>query len=62
MLCLQLVEAPLIALLSRGGCVFDKKVANAEAAGAVGIVIYNDKDEEQLGTIAVRKNICPFYY
>ena len=56
------MEAPLIALLSRGGCVFDKKVANAEAAGAVGIVIYNDKDEEQLGTIAVRKNICPFYY
>ena len=51
-----MLEAPPIALLSRGKCAFDKKVENAEAAGAVGVIIYNDKDEEQLKTIAVMEN------
>jgi len=54
--------APIIALLKRGGCVFDKKVENAEAAGAVGIIIYNDKEEEQLRTIAVSYNRIPVVF
>ncbi len=31
-----------IALISRGGCSFATKFANASAAGAVGIIVYND--------------------
>ena len=34
-----------IALIARGGCDFDVKVANAEDAGAVAAVIYNLSDE-----------------
>ena len=55
------MEAPILALLKRGGCVFDKKVENAEAAGAVGVVIYNDREEELLRTIAVRKIMYKSY-
>jgi minor extracellular serine protease Vpr len=31
-----------VALVIRGGCSFDAKYANAEAAGATGLVVYND--------------------
>jgi len=31
-----------IALISRGGCNFDVKYINAQTAGAIGIVVYND--------------------
>jgi len=31
-----------VALIIRGGCGFDAKYANAEAAGATGLVVYND--------------------
>lgn len=31
-----------VALIIRGGCSFDDKYANAEAAGATGLVVYND--------------------
>ena len=31
-----------VALISRGACSFDLKFQNAEAAGAVGVVVYND--------------------
>ncbi|MBX2847726.1 MAG: S8 family serine peptidase [Acidiferrobacterales bacterium] len=31
-----------VALIIRGGCAFDDKYANAEAAGATGLVVYND--------------------
>ncbi|WP_251357802.1 S8 family serine peptidase [Kangiella sp. TOML190] len=31
-----------VALIIRGGCSFDAKYANAEAAGATGLVVYND--------------------
>ena len=31
-----------VALIIRGGCGFDTKYANAEAAGATGLVVYND--------------------
>lgn len=34
-----------IALVIRGGCLFTEKVANAQAAGAVGVLIYNDTDD-----------------
>lgn len=35
-----------IALVIRGGCLFTEKVANAQAAGAVGVLIYNDTDDD----------------
>jgi subtilisin family serine protease len=31
-----------VALIERGGCEFQVKIANAEAAGAVGVVVYNN--------------------
>ena len=31
-----------VALIQRGGCEFDVKIANAEAAGAVAVVVYSD--------------------
>jgi minor extracellular serine protease Vpr len=38
-----------IALISRGGtptaCAFDSKISNAQAAGAVGVVIYNNRSD-----------------
>ncbi|MCY1137017.1 M28 family peptidase [Actinoplanes sp. Pm04-4] len=47
-----------IALLQRGGCPFGQKAANAEAAGAIGVVIMNqgdttapDRQELFLGTL-----------
>ena len=31
-----------VALIARGGCEFQAKIKNAESAGAVGVVVYND--------------------
>jgi len=33
-----------VALIERSGCEFDVKIANAEAAGAVAVVVYNNAD------------------
>jgi hypothetical protein len=43
-----------IALLERGGCRFDVQVANAQAAGASAVVIYNapDAGQDQLDPVA----------
>jgi hypothetical protein len=38
-----------IALLRRGACVFDAQVANAEAAGAAGVIIFNTRAEPREG-------------
>lgn len=40
-----------IALISRGGCTFATKAANAQAAGAVGVVIYNNTTGDLNGTL-----------
>lgn len=40
-----------IALISRGTCAFGLKAANAYAAGAVGVVIYNNVEGEINGTL-----------
>ena len=40
-----------IALISRGACAFGLKAANAEAAGAAGVVIYNNADGVLNGTL-----------
>jgi len=56
------LEAPVIALLSRGGCVFDQKVENAEAAGATAVIIFNNKEENKLGTIAVTSPAIPVVF
>jgi subtilisin family serine protease len=34
-----------IALIERGSCEFQVKIANAEAAGAIAVVVYNDSDD-----------------
>ena len=40
-----------IALISRGGCTFATKAANAQAAGATGVVIYNNTAGDLNGTL-----------
>lgn len=40
-----------IALISRGGCTFALKAANAQAAGAAGVVIYNNTAGDLNGTL-----------
>lgn len=40
-----------IALISRGGCTFALKATNAEAAGASGVVIYNNTTGDLNGTL-----------
>jgi len=40
-----------IALIQRGECTFAEKAINAHAAGAVGVVIYNNLPEELNGTL-----------
>jgi subtilisin family serine protease len=46
--CDGLTNAPALAgklaLIQRGGCAFDIKLAAAQAAGAVGVVVYNSSD------------------
>ncbi len=45
-----------IALVDRGVCPFTQKVAHAAAAGAVGVVIANNVDEERMGGTLGEKN------
>ncbi|KAG9099588.1 hypothetical protein FRC06_005129 [Ceratobasidium sp. 370] len=40
-----------IALIQRGGCAFAIKVTNAKAAGAIGVVVYNNADGALSGTL-----------
>ena len=39
-----------IALIERGGLFFQEKVANAAAAGAIGVIIYNNEDRTFFGS------------
>src|SRR5690606_24278068 len=39
-----------IALIQRGGCEFDLKIARAEEAGAIGVVVYNDSNVPPIAT------------
>lgn len=41
-----------IALIQRGGCVFGLKVLNAQAAGASGVIIFNEGNPGRTGTLA----------
>jgi hypothetical protein len=41
-----------IALIQRGGCNFGVKVQNAEAAGATGVVIFNEGNPDRTGVIS----------
>jgi len=48
----NVVATGKIALISRGGCAFADKAVNAEAAGVVGVVVYNNVPDVQLsGTL-----------
>jgi len=46
-------ESAIIALVQRGGCEFDTKVAHAVSAGAAAVIIYNNVDSRQLQTVQV---------
>jgi carboxypeptidase Q len=48
-----------IALISRGTCTFATKSLNAKAAGAVGIVIYNNVDGLLQGTLGGPGDYAP---
>jgi len=48
-----------IALISRGSCSFSNKSTNAEAAGAVGAVIYNNVEGDLSGTLGDAANYVP---
>ena len=41
-----------IALLQRGGCTFDQKIANATAAGASAVVLFNEGTTDRTGLFA----------
>lgn len=43
-----LPREPWIALVRRGGCNFEDKVANAHHSRAVGVIVYNDRDAKGL--------------
>lgn len=53
------MQVPTIAIIKRGMCTFNKKVENAVAAGASGVLIYNDAKKKKLKTIQVRKGSLP---
>ena len=40
-----------IALIQRGGCTFSEKVAQAEAAGAVAVIVFNEGQRDRQGLI-----------
>ncbi|XP_022905760.1 E3 ubiquitin-protein ligase goliath isoform X2 [Onthophagus taurus] len=47
---------PWIALISRGGCNFDKKIVNAYEIGARGVIIYNNVEKEVLEVMSLSHN------
>lgn len=42
-----------IALIKRGGCKFDEKVANVHALGAIGAIVYDFKDVQSLDKMKI---------
>lgn len=48
-----------IALISRGTITYQAKVQNAMAAGAVGVIIYNNVPEPIMGTLGIDNNWIP---
>lgn len=47
---------PWIALVKRGGCVFENKVNNAVAMNASGIIVYNDRESNNLDKMKLSKS------
>jgi minor extracellular serine protease Vpr len=48
-----------IALISRGSCTFDEKLNNAQAAGAVGALVFNNNPDEAPLTMSVTTATLP---
>jgi subtilisin family serine protease len=48
-----------IAFILRGDCTFEAKLSNAQAAGAVGALVYTHKDEPEPSTMDVRAVTLP---
>lgn len=46
-----------VALVDRGGCSFEAKVANAESAGAIGVIVANNVDSDEPLLLGVDPNI-----
>lgn len=55
-------KEPYIAVMKRGGCTFNTKVVNAVSAGAVGVLIYNNRHNEYLKTIQVTNDEVPVVF
>lgn len=47
------LHVPWIALIRRGNCTFEEKVRHAYIKGAVGVIIYNDKDTNVLDKMKI---------
>ncbi len=50
-----------IALIQRGSCTFDTKVANATSAGASGVIIFNEGNPGRTGVINGSLSVHPEY-
>jgi PA domain len=64
---LDTIAMPWIALIRRGGCDFEKKIANVFKAKASGVIIYNNVSGSELNYMKITKrellegNITPMY-
>lgn len=53
----QFPREPWIALVKRGGCNFQNKVNNAAAMNATGIIVYNDRESNNLDKMKLSKSV-----
>ena len=60
---LQSLAVPVIVLARRGECSFNKKVMNLKhISNLTGVIIYNDREEEDLSNIYVDKTSLPVIF
>lgn len=50
-----------IALVKRGKCTFEEKVQNVWLRGAVGIIVYNDKNSKELEKMQIRDKQSEYF-
>lgn len=51
-----------IALVKRGKCTFEDKVQNVWLKGAVGIIVYNDKNSKELEKMQIRDKHSKYFF
>ena len=60
---LQPLSVPVIVLVRRGECSFDEKVLNVKhLSNLTGVIIYNDREEEELSNIYVNETSLPVIF